>query len=148
MSDMIDAIKPALWNDAVNESDYADGSDKYQGAVLEQYKLYVEMADRVSSRRGLANTFFLTLNSGILTVLAVFWKDPPSASEWLLAFPLPVSSVNASPGTGSCVPTGSSTAPSGPWWERLRNAYQHTSSPRRSGTRLSAAAGAGRPICP
>jgi hypothetical protein len=88
MGEMIDALRPALWNDEVNESDYADGRDKYQGAVLEQYKLYVEMADRVSNRRGLANTFFLTLNSGILTVLAVFWKDPPSASDWLLVFPL------------------------------------------------------------
>jgi len=31
----------------------------------ELYKLAVEMADRVSARRGLANTFFLTVNTGL-----------------------------------------------------------------------------------
>jgi hypothetical protein len=38
--------------------------------LLEQYKIYVEMADHVSSRRALANTFFLTSNTTILSVLA------------------------------------------------------------------------------
>jgi hypothetical protein len=88
MTDMTKAIKEKLWNDEVNEDNYVDARDKYQATILEQYKLYVEMADRVSNRRGLANTFFLTLNSGILTVLAVFWKDPPRASVWPLLFPL------------------------------------------------------------
>jgi hypothetical protein len=38
--------------------------------VLEQYKLYVEMADRLSARRALANTFFLTVNTAVLIGLA------------------------------------------------------------------------------
>ena len=33
---------------------------------LELYKLAVEMADRVSARRGTANAFFLTLNTAVL----------------------------------------------------------------------------------
>ena len=37
--------------------------------VLELYQLAVEMADRVSARRGLANTFFLTLNTGLAALL-------------------------------------------------------------------------------
>lgn len=32
--------------------------EKYQSAILEQYRLYVEMADRTSARRVLANIFF------------------------------------------------------------------------------------------
>ncbi len=40
--------------------------DNYRPHLLEQYKLYVEMADRVSQRRATANTFFLTLNTGLL----------------------------------------------------------------------------------
>jgi hypothetical protein len=56
-----------LWNDGVT----ADAT------VLEQYKLYVEMADRISARRGLANTFFLTLNSAVFTLFGVLWKDKP-----------------------------------------------------------------------
>jgi hypothetical protein len=58
--------------------------------VLEQYKLYVEMADRVASRRSLANTFFLTLNTLVFTGIGVLWQDPPQASAWLGLFPLVV----------------------------------------------------------
>ena len=36
---------------------------------LELYKLGVEMADRISARRALANTFFLTVNTGLAALL-------------------------------------------------------------------------------
>ena len=39
--------------------------------LLEQYKLYVEMADRVSQRRVENNKFYITLLSTILIVLSV-----------------------------------------------------------------------------
>jgi hypothetical protein len=40
------------------------------GAVeLELYKLAVEMADRISARRALANTFFLTVSTGLAAIL-------------------------------------------------------------------------------
>ncbi|MGW3071986.1 RipA family octameric membrane protein [Kitasatospora sp. NPDC001132] len=54
-----------LWNGLVGAREYEAG-EKYQAAVLEQYKLYVEMADRVSARRSLTNTFFLTVNAALL----------------------------------------------------------------------------------
>ncbi|MFF9778441.1 hypothetical protein ACF1HJ_32925 [Streptomyces sp. NPDC013978] len=50
--------------------------------ILEQYKIYAEMADRVSARRGAANTFFLTLNTSIVALMATVWVDHPSAG-WL-----------------------------------------------------------------
>ncbi|MFC7449289.1 RipA family octameric membrane protein [Rhodococcus daqingensis] len=56
--------------------------------MLEQYRLYVEMADRVSARRGLANSFFLTLNTGIFTFVAAFAKAPPQDMAGWLAIPL------------------------------------------------------------
>lgn len=37
------------------------------GDVLEQYKLAVEMADRVSARRGNANLFYLSVQTTLLT---------------------------------------------------------------------------------
>jgi len=40
-----------------------------QSTELELYKLAVEMADRVSARRALANTFFLTVNTGLAALL-------------------------------------------------------------------------------
>jgi hypothetical protein len=36
---------------------------------VELYKLAVEMADRISARRGLANSFFLTVNTGLAALL-------------------------------------------------------------------------------
>lgn len=39
--------------------------------LVEQYKLAVEMADRVSARRGSANGFFLTVQTTLVALLAV-----------------------------------------------------------------------------
>jgi hypothetical protein len=59
-------IEARLWNAGVTD---------VEQALLDQYKLYVEMADRISARRGLTNTFFLTLNSAIFALFGVLWKD-------------------------------------------------------------------------
>jgi hypothetical protein len=45
--------------------------DKYEEHLLQQYLLYVQMADNVSERRLVANTFFLTANTAILSALGV-----------------------------------------------------------------------------
>jgi hypothetical protein len=83
------AIEPFLWNTTIRPDDYRDGGDdKYLAAVLEQYKIYVEMADRTSARRALANTFFLTLHGLIFSLVGIFWQDRPSGTPWLLVFPL------------------------------------------------------------
>jgi hypothetical protein len=79
-----------LWSGTALQSLYGGDVKEYQTAVLEQYKLYVEMADRISQRRGLSNTFFMTLNAAIFTLIGVFWKDRPSGSVWWLLFPLVV----------------------------------------------------------
>uniref|UniRef100_UPI000A67BD48 RipA family octameric membrane protein n=1 Tax=Herbidospora mongoliensis TaxID=688067 RepID=UPI000A67BD48 len=71
----VDSVRDVLWS-----------SDAQQDlAVLEQYKIYVEMADRISARRGLANTFFLSLNTGIGAIAATGWKDIAS-NLWVLLF--------------------------------------------------------------
>ena len=60
--------------------------DKYSDHLLEQYKLYVEMTDRVSQRRERSNQFFITLLAGpaILAVLARFWLDGENGSDAFL----------------------------------------------------------------
>ena len=87
---MTSATETALWNDEVRAEQYEGARERYQTAILEQYKLYVEMADRISSRRGLTNTFFLTLNTLVFTIVGVFWKERPELSPWLLALPLTI----------------------------------------------------------
>jgi hypothetical protein len=43
----------------------AEYGESYNAHVLEQYKTYLEMADRISQRRSVANSFFLTINTSI-----------------------------------------------------------------------------------
>jgi len=44
-------------------------SEEPSAAAIEQYKLYVETAERNSSRRLTANSFFLTINTGLSALL-------------------------------------------------------------------------------
>src|SRR5215211_423888 len=44
---------------------------EYQNHLLEQYKLYVQMADKISERRQSANSFFLTINTALIAFLGL-----------------------------------------------------------------------------
>jgi hypothetical protein len=52
-----------------------DYGPDYHGHLIEQYKLYVEMADRVSSRRMVSNSFFLGIHTAFATALAYLVKE-------------------------------------------------------------------------
>ena len=43
----------------------------YKKHLLEQYKLCVEMADKISSRRSTANNFFLSVNTLLITAIGI-----------------------------------------------------------------------------
>jgi hypothetical protein len=47
-------------------------SEKRADLLFEQYKIYVELMDKVSERRHQANSFFLTVNTILVTVLTGF----------------------------------------------------------------------------
>lgn len=86
-------LRRRLWNDGepsnpVEQSATPRGRGTYDEALLDQYSLYVEMADRVSPRRALANTFFLSLNTGIFALVALVWRQPPDGREAWLAVPV------------------------------------------------------------
>ncbi|GGS45252.1 MULTISPECIES: RipA family octameric membrane protein [Actinokineospora] len=85
---MTDDVGSRLWNAGVTPAAYDAASEKYQNAILEQYKIYVEMADRISARRALTNTFFLTLNTSVFSVIGIFWSVKPVVTSWWLLVPL------------------------------------------------------------
>jgi hypothetical protein len=58
------SIEAALFK--TQKSDY---STDYSTHYIEQYKLYVEMADRISERRQSANSFFLSVNTAIVALI-------------------------------------------------------------------------------
>lgn len=54
------------------EEDYGTN---YKNHILEQYKLYVEMADRISQRRANTNTFFISINTFLIAVVTFFGEN-------------------------------------------------------------------------
>jgi len=58
----------------------------HRAHLLEQYKLYVEMADRISQRRAVANTFFTSASALLLTVYGAVatLKVPALSATWLV----------------------------------------------------------------
>lgn len=82
-------LRSRLWNDTGAASPGTQtGPVGYDQALLEQYKLYVEMADRISQRRAMANTFFLSLNTGIFALIGLVLGAPPVGREAWLAVPV------------------------------------------------------------
>ncbi len=53
----------------MEESTY--NSNNYRTHLLEQYKLYVEMADNISDKRAVTNGFFLTLHTLLGTTMII-----------------------------------------------------------------------------
>jgi len=53
---------------AIDEIDY--GSN-YKDHLLEQYKIYLTLADKISDRRATTNNFFLTLNTGFISAIGI-----------------------------------------------------------------------------
>jgi len=45
--------------------------EKFGEHLLEEYKLYVEMVDRISERRMQTNKFYISLLSGLLALLSI-----------------------------------------------------------------------------
>lgn len=85
---MVDSkdITDELWNDDDTE---AFSNETYNTLLIEQYKIYVEMYDRITSRRSIANTFFLTLHAILISVLGLSLRNTDSVSGvGLLLFPL------------------------------------------------------------
>ena len=66
----------------------ASSDPEQRAEVLELYKLAVEMADRVSARRGTANAFFLTVQTTFVALIGLGFpklsKDPWWVSASLL----------------------------------------------------------------
>lgn len=71
----LDMIKKDLWTTFPSPESYHNDIQMRQNHLLEQYKMYVEMADRISSRRNLANVFFLSLHTSILAGIGFTLKE-------------------------------------------------------------------------
>jgi hypothetical protein len=111
-------------------SDY--GEERYQNHLLEQYKLNVQMANKISERRQSANSFFLTVNTALIAFLGLavtpdVGSNPSITSNPPLPWVLVVSRPGwccATPGSGWYARTRISTAPSSRSSTPSRAGYQ------------------------
>jgi hypothetical protein len=70
---LTDPVKTTDTGVTPNNTLFNPGTDeKY---LFEQYKLYVEMTDRISQRRATSNTFYITANAALVTVASWFKDD-------------------------------------------------------------------------
>lgn len=76
----------SLWNeDDVNSF----SNESFQNLLIEQYKIYIEMTDRISSRRNWTNIFFLTLHTIVVGMMGLSLSRSPSIQQiGLLLMPL------------------------------------------------------------
>src|SRR3989344_1437931 len=64
----------------------ADYGDKYIEHLLEQYKIYVNSAEKISDRRQKTNEFFLALNTALVALLGfIATKINSDEVLWVLA---------------------------------------------------------------
>ena len=85
MSNQDTDLSKELWNE---EADHYNNEIFHQ-LLMEQYKISVEMADRLNARRSLVNTFFLTLHAIIIGIVGLSLSHSPNVSEiGLLLIPL------------------------------------------------------------
>ncbi len=66
MKDNAESATVVLFNTPKDEY-----GSSYQDHLLEQYKMYVEMADKISERRASANSFFLTVITVLISIMGI-----------------------------------------------------------------------------
>lgn len=64
---------------------YSSSPSDYHAHLLEQYRLYIEMADNISERRQSANSYFLSVNTAVLAFVGYVTTKDTSDYLWLLA---------------------------------------------------------------
>lgn len=85
MSEEKDKIIAKLFNVEAKQ-DYGN-EDIYHEHLLEQYKVYVEGADRISARRQSVNSFFVTINTALIALVSYMHLGSKSDNKfyWLIA---------------------------------------------------------------
>jgi len=61
--------------------------ESWQAVLFEQYKIYVDSADKVSERRTAANNYLLTVNTALVTLYGLT-SQHASSTVWHVAVPV------------------------------------------------------------
>ena len=70
-----------------------DYGDLHRSHVLELYRIYVEMADRVSARRVTTNSFFLSINTAMIGLVGYISASTKTITALDVRFPIAISGI-------------------------------------------------------
>lgn len=77
----------------VDENDYGD---TYRNDVLDIYKTYLEMADRISARREKTNSYFLTINTALVGLVTYLSLSDTTCPIFITHLPIAVAGITLS----------------------------------------------------
>lgn len=77
----------------VGQDDYGD---TYRNDVLDIYKTYLEMADRISARREKTNSYFLTINTALVGVVTYLSLSDSACPIFISHFPIAIAGITLS----------------------------------------------------
>lgn len=85
MSEDSNQIREKLFSTEISDT-YKD-TEKYQDHLLEQYKIYQESAEKISSKRQTANSFFVTINTAIIALVSYLHIGDSTSTKyyWIVA---------------------------------------------------------------
>ena len=85
MADLNSKSTSVLYDEMLLNNNVDQFGPEYYKFLIDQYKLYVEMADRISARRMIANTFFLGINTAVISAMSIIYKEGfPAPKLWML----------------------------------------------------------------
>jgi hypothetical protein len=76
--------RKGLFNE-IEDGQVYPANDKWYSHLVDQYKIYVEMADRISTRRATANSYFLSINSAILAFVGYLAGKDQESYLWIIS---------------------------------------------------------------
>lgn len=68
-------------------------NDYQRDQILEQYKLYVEMADRIANRRHTTNSFFLTINTALIGIVGFVHNASVNSGDGGFNWPITLAGI-------------------------------------------------------
>src|SRR5580658_6434575 len=81
-----DEVEALIFKDTEHKVKYGE---KYIDHLLDQYKIYLSMLDKISERRQKSNEFFMGLNTAIIGLLGyIETRSLPHTTLILLAIPI------------------------------------------------------------
>jgi len=81
-------VKDKFMDDLFSKDEKEYGTN-YKNHLFEQYKLYIDSAEKTSDRRQQANNYFIAVNTALISLIGISFQDDISKKSFWLKILLP-----------------------------------------------------------